>query len=157
MNSCVLCGRLTKDPDIRVTANAKIARYTLAVDRATKKQDGTREADFISCVAFNNQADFAEQYLHKGTRILIDGRIQTGSYKNRDGQTVFSTEIIVQHHEFVEPRNTEQTPAYHSGYAQPAAAPAPAPEPEQHYEQMSLDDGFMPLPDAVEDEGLPFN
>lgn len=148
MNSVILCGRLTKDPDITVTANAKIARYTLAVDRMTKKE-GAQNADFISCVAFNNGADFAERYLHKGTKILIDGRIQTGSYKNRDGITVYTTDVVVNHHEFVEPRTGDPTA--------PSAAPAPAAAPQAQYEQTTMDD-FMPIDDyAVDDEGLPFN
>ena len=156
MNTVVLCGRLTKDPDVKVTANAKIARYTMAVDRAAKKQDGAREADFISCVAFNNAADFAERYLHKGTKILIDGRIQTGSYTNKDGQTVYTTEVIINHHEFVEPRTGEPTaPVYHSGYSQPQSAPEQ--KQSSSYDQTSMED-FMPIDDyAVDDEELPFN
>lgn len=144
MNSVILCGRLARDPDIRVTASAKVARYTLAVDRPSRDRDSN--ADFISCVAFNNQADFAERYLHKGTKILLDGRIQTGSYTNRDGQKVNTTDVVVNHHEFVEPRTGEPT------------APSPIPEKKvTSYEQTSMDD-FMPIDDyAVEDEGLPFN
>ena len=147
-----MCGRLVRDPDIRVTSSAKAARYTLAVDRPSRDQNST--ADFISCVAFNNQADFAERYLHKGMKILIDGRIQTGSYTNRDGQKVFTVDVVVNYHEFVEPRTGEPTaPAYHSGYSQQQA---PAPK-EPAYEQTTMDD-FMPIDDyAVEDEGLPFN
>lgn len=147
-----MCGRLVRDPDIRVTSNAKVARYTLAVDRPSKDQNNS--ADFISCVAFNNQADFAERYLHKGTKILVDGRIQTGSYTNRDGQKVNTTDVVVNHHEFVEPRTGEPTapapvPDYHSGYKQEKKASS--------YEQTSMDD-FMPIDDYdVSDSGLPFN
>lgn len=144
MNLAVLCGRIVRDPDIRVTANAKVARYTLAVDRMSRDQNNN--ADFINCVAFNNQADFAERYLHKGIKILVNGRIQTGSYTNRDGQRVYTTDIVVNYHEFVEPRTGEPT--------------APSPVPERNtssYEQTSLDD-FRPIDDyAVDDEGLPFN
>jgi single-strand DNA-binding protein len=143
MNSVILCGRIVRDPDIRVTASAKVARYTLAVDRPSRDQNNN--ADFISCVAFNNQADFAERYLHKGTKILVDGRIQTGSYPNRDGQKVNTVDVVVNHHEFVEPRTGEPT------------APAPVPEKKaSSYEQTSMDD-FMPIPDDVADDGLPFN
>lgn len=155
MNSVILMGRLARDPDIRETNSAKIARYTIAVDRSSTGPDGTREADFIPCVAFNNAADFAEKYLHKGTKILVDGRIQTGSYTNREGNRVNTTEIIVQHHEFCESRNADQTPR--SGYQKKEPAPAK----QSSYQQTSLDDlegGFMPIDDYdVSDEGLPFN
>lgn len=151
MNSVILCGRIVRDPDIRVTASAKVARYTLAVDRPSRDNNNT--ADFISCVAFNNAADFAERYLHKGTKILVDGRIQTGSYTNRDGQKVNTVDVVVNHHEFVEPRTGEPTapapaPDYHSGYKQEKKASS--------YEQTTMDD-FMPIPDDVADDGLPFN
>jgi len=152
MNNVVLMGRVVKDPDIRETNSSKIARYTLAVDRPVR--DGAeRQADFISCVSFNNQADFAEKYLHKGTKILVDGRIQTGSYTNRDGQKVYTTDVVVNHHEFVESKAAagEQP---HSGYQKPAPAPAPTPEPQ--YEQTTMD-GFMDIPDNFSEDGLPFN
>ena len=152
MNQFFGLGRLTKDPDITTTSNAKIARYTLAVDRPAR--DGAeRQADFISCVAFNNQAGFAEKYLHKGTKILVYGRIQTGSYTNRDGQKVYTTDVVVNHHEFLESKAAagEQP---HSGYQKPAPAPAPAPEPQ--YEQTTMD-GFMDIPDDFSEDGLPVN
>lgn len=155
MNSVILMGRLARDPDIRETNSAKIARYTIAVDRSSAGPDGTREADFIPCVAFNNAADFAEKYLHKGTKILVDGRIQTGSYTNREGNRVNTTEIIVQHHEFCESRNADLTP--HSGYQKKDPAPAK----QSSYQQTSLGDlegGFMPIDDYdVSDDGLPFH
>lgn len=160
MNYAVIMGRLVRDPEVRVTpTGTKIARYTIAVDRPTTGPDGTREADFIPCVAFNKAADFAESYLHQATKILVDGRIQTGSYTNKDGQRVYTTEIIVQHHEFCESRNSESAPRQtpHSGYQKKEPAPAK----QSSYQQTSLDDmegGFMPIDDYdVSDEGLPFN
>lgn len=138
MNKVILIGRLTKEPDIRYTQGndpIAVARYTLAVDRKTKSQDGNREADFISCVAFRKSAEFAEKYLHQGMKIAVSGRIQTGSYTNRDGQKVYTTDVIVEEHDFCEKRAEGQ--------------PAPMPEPGA--------DGFMSIPDDVDDEGLPFN
>lgn len=138
MNKVILIGRLTKEPDIRYTQGNEpiaVARYTLAVDRKTKSQDGNREADFISCVAFRKSAEFAEKYLHQGMKIAVSGRIQTGSYTNRDGQKVYTTDVVVEEHDFCEKRAEGQ--------------PAPISEPGA--------DGFMNIPDDVDDEGLPFN
>lgn len=153
MNYAVIMGRLVRDPEVRVTpTGAKIARYTIAVDRLPGP-DGTREADFIPCVAFNKAADFAEGYLHRGTKILVDGRIQTGSYTNKDGQRVNTTELIVQHHEFCESRASEQPQS--TGYQAPAQ-----PQKQSSYQQTSLDleGGFMPIDDYdVSDDGLPFH
>lgn len=121
MNKCVIMGRLTKDPDIRYT-NGKdgeqqcIARYTLAVDRRGKDAG----ADFISCVAFGKSAEFAAKYLKKGTKLCITGRIQTGSYTNKDGQKVYTTDIVVEESEFCEPKKDIQT------------QPEPAPEMDIH-------------------------
>lgn len=113
MNSVVLIGRLTKDPEVRVSQDGgAIARYSLAVDRR-KKDSG---ADFISCVAFGKGAEFAEKYLKKGTKIGVTGRIQTGSYTNKDGQKVYTTDVIVDTHEFVESKKTET--ADENGFAQ---------------------------------------
>lgn len=113
MNSVVLIGRLTKDPEVRVSQDGgSIARYSLAVDRR-KKDAG---ADFISCVAFGKGAEFAEKYLKKGTKIGVTGRIQTGSYTNKDGQKVYTTDVIVDTHEFVESKKTET--ADENGFAQ---------------------------------------
>ena len=101
MNKVLLCGRLTKDPDVRYSQGENamaIARYNLAVDRRGKE----KEADFISCVAFGKNGEFAEKYLRKGMKILVSGRIQTGSYKNKDGQTVYTTDVVVEEHEFCE-------------------------------------------------------
>lgn len=138
MNKVILIGRLTRDPDVRYSQGAEpvsIARYTLAVDRKAKSQDGNREADFINCVAFRRSAEFAEKYLHQGMKIAIVGRIQTGSYTNRDGQKVYTTDVIVEEHDFCEKRAEGQ--------------PAPA--------SVADPDGFMSVPDDVDDEGLPFN
>lgn len=104
MNKAILMGRLTRNPDIRYTQGEKpvcIARYTLAVDRRFKR-DGEQEADFISCVAFGRQAEFAEKYLQKGTKVVISGRIQTGSYTNRDGVKVYTTDVVVEEQDFAE-------------------------------------------------------
>jgi single-strand DNA-binding protein len=136
MNKCILIGRLVKDPDVRYSQGQEpmaIARYTLAVDRAIKK-DREQTADFISCVAFGKNGEFAEKYLHKGTKIAIEGRIQTGSYE-KDGRKVYTTDIVVEHHEFCESRNASGT----SGNSAPDA------------------DGFVNVPDSVDDEALPFN
>lgn len=131
MNKVILMGRLTKDPDIRYTQDGTaVARYTLAVDRRYQR-DGEQKADFISCVAFGKSGEFAEKYLHKGMKIMVSGRIQTGSYTNRDGQKVYTTDIVVEEQEFAESKKTQ----------------------EANQEQ---EDGFMSIPDGVDDEGLPF-
>ena len=105
MNKVILVGRLTRDPDIRYTQGQNsmaVARYTLAVDRRRTSQDGQREADFISCVAFGRQAEFAERYLHQGTKLVVTGRIQTGSYTRQDGQKVYTTDVVIEDQEFAE-------------------------------------------------------
>ena len=116
MNRAVLMGRLTKDPDIRTSGETTIARFTLAVDR--RKRD---EADFISCVAFNKLAEFADKYLKQGTKICAEGRIQTGSYTNRDGQKVYTTDVILDGIEFAESKQAQQpqTPASQDGFYNP--------------------------------------
>ena len=110
MNKVILIGRLTKDPEIRYSTgegSMAIANYTLAVDRRRRQNSDADEqtADFIRCIAFGRTAEFAEKYLKKGTKILVQGRIQTGSYTNKDGQTVYTTDVIVDEHEFVESKN----------------------------------------------------
>jgi len=113
-NNATLMGRLTKDPEIRYTQgdNSKpVARYTLAVDRAKTNADGSRDADFINCVAFDRQAEFAERYLHKGTKILVNGEIHTGKFQKQDGTTQYTTDIIVNAHSFCESRQTAQQTA----------------------------------------------
>lgn len=146
MNKVILMGRLTREPDVRYSQNSDgsmaVARYTLAVDRrrARTNSDGAEQtADFISCVAFGRQGEFAEKYLHQGTKIAITGRIQTGSYTNKDGQRVYTTDVVVEEQEFCESKQNQQS----SGIIQPNS---------------NVDsNGFMSIPDGVEDEGLPFN
>ena len=142
MNKAVLMGRLTNDPDVRYSNNGSdqlcIARYTLAVDRRFKR-DGEPTADFIRCVAFGRAGEFAEKYFHKGLKIAIDGRIQTGSYQDKDGKTVYTTDVIVENQEFCESKQSEK-----------ASVPQAPAEP-----QPTSDDGFMNVPD--DDSGLPFN
>lgn len=143
MNKAILMGRLTKNPDVRYTSgdnSLAIARYTLAVDRKIKR-DGEVTADFISCVAFGGSAEFAEKYFRKGTKIAIVGRIQTGSYTNRDGQKVYTTEVVVEEQEFAESKNPG------SGSSQ-QKAPQQSPDVGP--------DGFMNIPDGIEEE-LPFS
>ena len=111
MNKFIGIGRLTKEPSITYSQGAEamcIARYTLAVDRRGKKQDGQPTADFISCVAFKNNAEFAEKYLKQGTKIAVEGHIQTGSYKNKDGQTVYTTDVVIDSQEFCESKKETQ-------------------------------------------------
>ena len=143
MNKAILMGRLTKDPDIRYSQNDNftVAKYTLAVDRRTKNA-GEQTADFISVTAFGKAAEFAEKYLHKGTKVLVTGRIQTGSYTNKDGQKVYTTDVIAEDQEFAESKNAAQQ---NSDMPQTQAQPTPAP---------SSDDGFMNVPDDMDD--LPF-
>ena len=130
MNKVILIGRLTRDPDIRYTADSTaIARYTLAADRRFKR-DGEAAADFIGCVAFGKNAEFAEKYLRKGTKIAVVGHIQTGSYTNREGTKVYTTDVIVEEQEFAESKKNGS---------------------EEH-----VGDGFMNIPDGI-DEELPFS
>ncbi len=153
MNKVILMGRLTRDPDIRYSSgdsSLAVARYTLAVDRRYKRDGDQQTADFISCVAFGRSAEFAEKYLKQGTKIAITGRIQTGSYTNREGNKVYTTDVIVEDQEFAESRNASgnsQAQAYSGGNS-----PRPAAEPPQEPDQ---DDGFMNIPDSI-DEKLPF-
>lgn len=146
MNKVILMGRLTRDPDVRYsqTANGSmaVARYTLAVDRRFKK-DGETNADFISCVAFGKVGEFAEKYLHQGTKIVVEGRIQTGSYTNKDGNKVYTTDIYVENCEFAESKSAAD---------QNGVNTAPKPPKPSNVDA----DGFMTIPDNVDDEGLPF-
>lgn len=146
MNKVILMGRLTRDPEVRYSQGENamaIARYTLAVDRRFAKRDGSNEqtADFIGCVAFGKSAEFAEKYLKQGTKIAITGRIQTGSYTNKDGVKVYTTDVVVEEHEFAESKATG------SGDYQAAGRPAPS---------AAAGDGFISIPNGIEDE-LPFN
>ena len=152
MNKVILMGRLTRDPDIRYSAgenSTAVARYTLAVDRRFRR-DGEQTADFISCVAFGRTAEFAEKYFHQGIRIVVSGRIQTGSYTNREGQKVYTTEVVVEEQEFAESKSASDN--YMASHPQQSAAPAPSmPAPGA-----ASADGFMNIPDGI-DEELPFN
>ncbi len=145
MNKVILMGRLTRDPEVRYSQgenNMAIARYTLAVDRRFQK-NSDQSADFISCVAFGRSAEFAEKYLKQGTKICITGRIQTGSYTNKDGVKVYTTDIVVEDQEFAESKNAAQ-----SGGGADFASSRPTPS-------AASGDGFMSIPDGIEDE-LPF-
>ena len=130
MNKVILMGRLTRDPEIRYSQGERqmaIARYTLAVDRRGRgNANGDSTADFIQCVAFDRAAEFAEKYLHQGTKLLVTGRIQTGSYTNRDGQKVYTTDIIVEDQEFAESKASSENSG--AGWRQ-QSAPAPAAKP----------------------------
>ena len=149
MNKVILMGRLTRNPDVRYSQGEKatcVARYTLAVNRRFRRE-GDQDADFINCVAFGRQGEFAEKYLKQGTKIVISGRIQTGSYTNRDGVKVYTTDVVVEEQEFAESKAASSaagTTAYTPSRPEPSAAAG---------------DGFMNIPDgdSVEDEGLPFN
>ena len=146
MNKTVLMGRLTADPQVRYSQGdnaTAVARYTLAVNRKFKK-DGEPTADFIPCVVFGKSAEFAEKYFRKGMQVAISGRIQTGSYTNKDGQKVYTTDVVVEEQEFAESKSAAsgETAAYTPSRPEPSAAAG---------------DGFMNIPDGVEDEGLPFN
>ena len=145
MNRVILMGRLTRDPEVRYTQGERsmaVARYTLAGDRrgARKSQDGNEQtADFINIVAFDRAGEFAEKYFRQGMRVLVSGRIQTGSYTNKEGQRVYTTDIIADDQEFADSKNA-------------SAGGKQAPEMGK-----PIGDGFMSIPDGVEDESLPFN
>lgn len=145
MNRDILMGRLTRDPEVRYTQGERsmaVARYTLAVDRrgARKNQDGNEQiADFINIVAFDRAGEFAEKYFRQGMRVLVSGRIQTGSYTNKEDQRVYTTDIIADDQEFADSKNLLDG----GKQAQEMGKP--------------IGDGFMPIPNGVGDEGLPFN
>ena len=151
MNKVILMGRLTRDPEIRYTSGENqtaVARYTLAVDRRFKRQGDEQTADFINCVVFGRGAEFAESYLHQGTKIVAVGRIQTGSYTNKDGQRVYTTDVVVEEQEFAESKAASDN--YAASHPQ-TSAPAPSmPAPGA-----ASADGFMNIPDGI-DEELPF-
>lgn len=136
MNKVVLMGRLTRDPEVRYSQgenSSAVARYSLAVDRRFKR-DGEQNTDFINCVAFGKNGEFAEKYLHKGTKICISGRIQTGSYTNQEGQKIYTTDVVVEEHDFCESKGSG------SGSG---SAPAAAPQTDA--------DGFMNIPDGIDE------
>ena len=154
MNKVILMGRLTRDPDVRWTQGPDqkaTARYTLAVDRRIRTENG-QSADFISCVAFGKSAEFAEKYLRQGMKIVITGRIQTGSYTNREGQKVYTTDVIVEEQEFAESKSANESHAApHPVEPRPAAG-----RPEDNRTPSELPNGFMNIPDGI-DEELPFS
>lgn len=154
MNKAILMGRLTRDPEVRYSQGESpmaIARYTLAVDRRFGRNNDDAAADFISCVAFGKAGEFAEKYFRKGTKIAVTGRIQTGSYTNKDGVKVYTTEVIVEEQEFAESKNAGADGGFtgnnnFSGGYSGGGRPEP----------MAAGDGFMNIPDGI-DEELPFN
>ena len=145
MNKVILMGRLTRDAEVRYSqgdASTAVARFTLAVDRRFKRDNDDQSADFIGCVAFGRTGEFLERYGRKGTKFLVEGRIQTGSYTNKDGQRVYTTDVVVENLEFAESKASSDN----SGYV-PANRPSPS---------GAAGDGFMNIPDGI-DEELPFN
>lgn len=145
MNKVILMGRLTRDPEVRYSQGENamaVARYALAVDRKYNRNNDEQSADFINCVAFGRNGEFAEKYLRKGTKIVVVGHIQTGSYINKDGIRVYTTDVIVDEHEFAESKNSSSNNAGSSSDSTPS------------YD--SAGDGFMNIPDGI-DEELPFN
>ena len=166
MNRVILMGRLARDPEVRYSQGERqmaIARYTLAVDRRGRREAGQdAQADFIRCVAFDRAAEFAEKYFHQGMRVLVSGRIQTGSYQARDGKPVYTTDVVIEDQEFADSKGAStgndgfgnqsygnQGGQRYSGQSyQPQSRPAPS---------NAIADGFMNIPDGVDDEGLPFN
>ena len=150
MNRVILMGRLTRDPEVRYSQGERsmaIARYTLAVDRRGRRgQDGGEQtADFINCVAFDRAGEFAEKYFRQGMRVLVSGRLQTGSYVNKEGQKVYTTEVLLDDQEFADGKGAGV------GSSQATGQPQQRPNPSN-----VIGDGFVNIPDGVEDEGLPF-
>ncbi len=165
MNKVILMGRLTRDPDIRYTQGENsmaVARFSLAVDRRRAGADGQREADFINCVTFGKNAEFAERYLHQGTKIVLTGRIQTGSYTNKDGNKVYTTDVVGEDIEFAESKaaseNRQSGNNFSSGssYGSGSSSYGGGQSRQDDYSS-SVGEGFMNIPEGVEDEGLPFN
>ena len=145
MNKVILMGRLTRDPEVRYSQGENsmaIARYTIAVDRRVRRDGDQQTADFINCVAFGRSGEFAEKYFYKGIKIAVTGRIQTGSYTNKDGQRVYTTDVIVEEQEFAESKSASANNAGAAAANGNAAGSA-------------IGDGFMNLPDGI-DEELPF-
>ncbi len=154
MNKAILMGRLTRDPEVRYSQGMSgdqmaIARYTIAVDRRPSRRDmgaqqSQQTADFIPCVAFGRSGEFAEKYLKQGTKVIVTGRIQTGSYTNKEGQKVYTTEVIVEEQEFAESKKSQAENGYTPAPAAPAASNAPAPDAD-----------FMTIPEGIEND-IPF-
>lgn len=143
MNKIILVGRLTKDPELSATQNSSYVRFNLAVDRRFKRDGDEVTADFPSCIAWGKTAEFIDKYFHKGMKLGLVGRIQTGSYTNQDGQKVYTTDVVAEEVEFVESKNASSG---NSGGSGGRTAPPPVTD----------DDGFMNIPDGI-DEELPFN
>ncbi len=141
-------GRLTRDPDVRYSQGESatcIARYTVAVDRRFAKKDSNEQAaDFISVVAFGKAGEFAEKYFKKGTKVIVTGRIQTGSYTNKEGQKIYTVDVVAEDQEFAESKNSSAGNTDNGSATSSNAAPS------------TVDDGFMNIPDGI-DEELPFN
>lgn len=149
MNKWIGIGRLTRDPDVRYTDGADgnhlcIARYTLATDRRGRAEEGQQNADFIPCVALGKNGEFAEKYFKKGIKIAVEGRIQTGSYTNKDGVKVYTTDVMIEHQEFAESKGTSDRSAADAAVLA-GAGYIPSDQ-----------DGFMQIPEGIEEE-LPFN
>ena len=145
MNKVILMGRLTRDAEVRYSSgdsSTAVARFSLAVDSRFKRDGDDQSADFINCVAFGRTGEFMERFGRKGTKFLVEGRIQTGSYTNKDGQRVYTTDVVVEQVEFAESKASGDN----SGYV-PADRPSPS---------GAAGDGFMNIPDGI-DEELPFN
>lgn len=141
MNKVILMGRLTRDPEVRYSQSENstaVARFNLAADRRFKK-DGEQAADFISCIAFGKTGEFIEKWARQGTKLVVEGRIQTGSYTNKDGNKVYTTDVVVENCEFAESKKASED---NNNQSKPP---------------LTDDDGFMSIPDGVADEGLPFN
>lgn len=170
MNKAILMGRLTRDPEIRYSQGenaSAVANFSLAVDRRFKRQ-GEQEADFINCVSFGKTAEFIEKYLHKGSKVVVCGRIQTGSYTNREGQKVYTTDVVVEEVDFAESKASQQENGQNQGQ-QPSGGfnPANANGPTGGFNNGGFNqggfnsapgpaDGFMNIPDCISEE-LPFN
>ncbi|MEG0961575.1 MAG: single-stranded DNA-binding protein [Lachnospiraceae bacterium] len=149
MNKVILMGRLTRDPEVRYSQGDQamaIARYSLAVDRRFKRDGDQQTADFINCVAFGKSGEFAEKYFHKGTKLVVTGRIQTGSYTNQEGQKIYTTDVVIDEQEFAESKAASDG-NYQQNNNQSTGRPAPS---------AAVGDGFMNIPDGI-DEELPFN
>ena len=145
MNKVFLLGNVVRDPELKYSSGATqtaIARYTLAVSRARKTQSNDQDTDFLPCITFGNQAEFANKYLKKGTKILVVGRIQTGSYTNKEGKKVYTTDVIVDEHYFVESKKNSNQGNIMAPQTTPPA---------------SMNNGWMNMPDSLDDDGLPFN
>lgn len=157
MNHITLSGRLARDPELRYSQGdnpVAIARYTIAVNRPVRNGE-EQKADFINCITFGKRAEFAEKYMKKGSRYIISGRLQTGSYENKDGQTVYYTEVLVEEQEFAESNSSNANGGQQSGKNSGNGKNSQGKTKNQQ-NNASTGDGFMNIPDGL-DEDLPFN